>query len=302
MANPSNPGQPQWGQPPAAQGYPPQGQQPQAHPGQQPQAHPGQPPAAQGYPPQPQAHPGQQPQAHPGQPAGQPYAHPSHAAPVAAGHSGARTGRRSTALPITVAAGLAVGVFVGLLIVKGTGKKAPAGDQKPLAGKVVTDAGVAAAPTGPFDAAAAKVVTAPMTLDAAPLKVTAAPIDAAPVKVAIIPVDAATAAVVTPPTPPTPPTPASTTVQLTLEVVGPAAAVQRGVKLKVNGKTITEPTVSIELKDGKKRVKVTASAKGYYYSKRLTLRADAKLEVKLWKLRRKKPSGSSASDLIKLGP
>ena len=186
MNQPNNP-YPGYGQPPGHGGYP------QAPPGSSPYPMaPGPPPGGPrpGYPPQ------------------------------------QRGGGTSKALPVIAGIGLAVGVCLGLLMVRGTGKSDAATPPKTTVEEIDADAGAVAAATP--DAAPEPAVTA----------------DAA-VEAAIVP-DAAPAA------------PAVRTVVVELDVLPKEAEVT------VDGEVIEGERYEIELAEGdKKKVKFKATAEGY---------------------------------------
>jgi hypothetical protein len=131
MSNPSghNPGQPPGG-------YPPPGYGP---PGHGPPGHSGPPAPGYGHGPPPQQPYGQSPQH------GMPTPGPSRAAEPP------RRKPRSKALPIVVSTGLAVGVFAGLMIIRGTGEEGQ-GDKDTAATLPLADAGVAPPDAAPPDA------------------------------------------------------------------------------------------------------------------------------------------------------
>ena len=228
--NGQNPGQPQWGQPPPGfQGFPPPGQQPQ-----QPQ-----------QPMQPQQPPQQQ-------------------APAPSGGGG-----RSRVLPIMVAAGLACGVFAGLLLVRGTGH-ADEGDTVASSDEVKPDE------TKP-DETKPDVVKPDETKpdEVKPDEAGVKPDEVKPdeVKPDEVKPDVVKPAVLT-------------EARLTVTVT-PADA--DDLKVTVDDQPYAGP-MTIALDKGKKRVTVVVRAKGYRkYSKRVTLTKDYPLKVKLRKPTKKKP-------------
>jgi hypothetical protein len=152
--------------------------------------------------------------------------------PSAAGPSAyppATGGRRapSRTLPIIVGFGVAVGVFGGLMIIRGTGNSSAAGTEpEVLEGTTKTGDTEEVPVLGPPDAGAAEVA-ATVTIDAAPAQNT-------------------------------PPEPEKRTVTLRFEVTPDDA------KIKVDGKTVRDDALPIELAaDEKKTVEIVVAADGY---------------------------------------
>jgi eukaryotic-like serine/threonine-protein kinase len=203
-----------------------------------------------------------------------------------------RRRKGSKALPITVAAGVAVGVCVGLIVIRGTGKAdTGGGGGAPSAEFDAGTAAMVAAPDGaPKVVAAPKPDAAPLaaatTADAAP-KVAAATPDAAP-KVAVAPKpDAAPAVAV----------PANAEVKVTLTfTIAPPEAVKDAVIL-VDGKAI-RGTACLVTSGPRKPVKIVVKSKGYSdFSKSQAFTADATIPVTLSK---KKSGGGGTKPVIEL--
>ena len=185
-----------------------------------------------------------------------PYAMPPGARPVP--HMPGAGRGPSRALPIIVAGGLAVGVFGGLMIVRGTGSSGAAtGAPKVDAGSIPVvirggpstghDAGVAP-PKPPPRAPDAAVAVAPMPVDAAPPEIARAVI--------------------------------------TFDVKPTGAAIT------VDGEPVEGTTYECELgKDGAKKVDIRASARGYF-NKALshTITGDEVVRIRLG---RRRPSSST---------
>ena len=253
--NGQNPGQPQWGQPPPGfQGFPPPGQQPQ-----QPQ-----------QPMQPQQPPQQQ-------------------APAPSGGGG-----RSRVLPIMVAAGLACGVFAGLLLVRGTGH-ADEGDTVASSDEVKPDE-TKPDETKP-DETKPDVVkpdetkpdeTKPDVVKPDETKPDEVKPDEAGVKPDEVKPDEVKPDEVKPDeVKPDVVKPAVLTEARLTVTVTPADA--DDLKVTVDDQPYAGP-MTIALDKGKKRVTVVVRAKGYRkYSKRVTLTKDYPLKVKLRKPTKKKP-------------
>lgn len=180
-----------------------------------------------GYPPQggpPQPGPPSQPM-YPSS-GGSPY--PAAAGPVSYPTG---TGRRASSrtLPIIVGVGVAVGVFGGLMIIRGTGSSNAAGND-PQVLEAVDDTdkeGEGTAPVlGPPDAGAAEVV-ATATVDAAPAQVT-------------------------------PPKPEKRTVTLRFDVT------PKNADIEVDGKPVEDGALTLELDpDQRKQVEIVVEADGY---------------------------------------
>lgn len=200
----------------------------------------GQSPGYGGY---PQAHQGQAP------PGASPY--PMSGGPSSGGRPGyppiPRSGGSSRALPVIAGVGLAVGVCLGLLMVRGTGKSDAATPGKTAAAAI--DAGVVAT----------------VTEDAGPSPAVAA--DAA-VEVAVA-IDAA------------PPQPAVRTVVVELDVLPQGAAVT------ANGDAVTGERYELELPEGdRKKVTFRATAQGYITkSMSKTITDDMTVKIRLPKRR-----------------
>jgi hypothetical protein len=149
----------------------------------------------------------------------------------------------SKAVPVVVSAGLAVGVFCGLLFGVGTGKK-EAQAAPPSASNVKKDdeqKGPAAAPEG---------LGATSTTPVKP---------ATPATGSTTPTVAAAGSAATPTTPTTPSVPAVKVMKLTVKIKPDAAA--SAAKLLIDGTEVTGMTTDIPL--DKKTVKVQVKADGY---------------------------------------
>ncbi len=286
-----------WGPPPAGgPGYGPPGAAPPQQPyGQPPQQYQQQPPAQQPYGHPPQQGYGQPPQQQ--QQAPHPVQGSVTPAPMRAAAMPAPSGR-GRAFPIVVAAGLAVGVFAGLLIV-GVGKKSDDkksddteeasntdGDKtdgdKPDGDK--TDGDKTDGDKTDGDKGDTTKVAAGTAVDAGVAK-KAEPVDAAP-KVVEAPVDAAP--------------PEAKKITITFKV-GPEKVTDY--KIYVNKKKIDGTSFEVELnKKNRAKVTVLARAKGYFnWYKRKTLTEDHTFDVKFRKyVKPKKRPGGGPGGLIDL--
>ena len=196
--------------------------------------------------------------------------------PMMGGPAGPQTGQRpirrgtSKAVPVVVSAGLAVGVFCGLLFGVGTGKS-EAKAAPPSASNVKKDDDKASA-----DKAAPEGLGATSSQPVKPAAGSGTTV-------------AATTPTPTPPTP-TPPTPSVPDVKkmkLTIKIKPDAAA--EGATVKIDGTEITGMTTEIPL--DKKTVKVEVKSNGYRSGeKKLDVtEGDITLEMEL----SKRPSGNS---------
>jgi hypothetical protein len=150
--------------------------------------------------------------------------------PAAAGPAGGYGGpmsRRASSrtLPIIAGIGVAVGVFGGLMIIRGTGDSSAAGNPEVTENGEKPEGGEAPVLTSPDAAAAAVVATA--EVDAAPKAVT-------------------------------PPEPETRKLSLRFDVAPKTA------KIAVDGKTVKNGELTLELAaDEKKEVEIEATAEGY---------------------------------------
>jgi hypothetical protein len=171
-------------------------------------------------------------------------------APAAPPRSAAPRKGSSKALPILVSAGLAVGVFTGLMVAVGDGKKGePVGGGTTAAAAIDAGGGATATVTAPIDAATA-------TPDAGTTVATSATPDAGAAK----------------------PTPAIKKATLSFEPT-PADA-----QIFVDGKQIDGTSYEVELSGDKVEVEVVAKADGFkQFSKKISLRGDTTLPIKMSK-------------------
>lgn len=171
-----------------------------------------------------------------------------------------RSGARGRALPIVVASGLAMGVFAGLLVVRGTG-----GDDgaPPVAPAVAApESGSSATDSPPPASTATAAASAP-----------AAPGSASPV-------DAGAAA------PPSPAAPAARTSAVLSFSVKPRRA-----HVLVDGVEIEGTTAEVPLVDGSATVEVVVRGRGYKtFTRSYTVTEDQEIQVKLPR-EREEPSG-----------
>jgi hypothetical protein len=190
---------------------------------------------------------------------------------------------RSRALPIAVAAGLATGVFAGLLVVRGGIPPGPSPAEIVLGGGAAADAGAIATrpPTPP--------TPPPGPADAGPRVVAAAPPDAGPRVVAAAPPDAG---------PKVAPPPVAATRDVVLSfVVEPPDAIAT-----IDGEQVVAGRHVVHQVGGEPRkVKLEIRAPGFRtHRERLEVGLDRTVEIKLRKERKKPPPGPG--DLIDLGP
>ncbi len=202
--------------------------------------------------------------------------------------------RSGKALPIAVAAGLAVGVFLGLIVVKGTGS---ASADEVAVTDSDGDAGAEVATNGGADAGSA-VATA--SLDAA-AKVASSG-DAKTTAVASSP-DAAVA--VSPPTTPDrPQTPTITTATLRIKFRPANAPSKEGFSLTIDDLPVSGESHVITLTNGMKKIAVVAQAKGYKsYKRKYTIREDQVITVRLSRKGSggtKRPPGNGPGSIIDL--
>jgi hypothetical protein len=222
-----------------------------------------------------------------------------------------RRRNRSRSLPIAVAAGLAIGVFGGLMIVRGTGpavaessgesvESATKDDDKPAE---PSEAGKAAERDGPERDAAERDDTA----EGREAGDKAAEGDKAGDKAAEGGTSMTSATVdsrkpiagTAGDTTATKPELGSGSATLTFDV-GPADAVAAaGYSLTVDGASVTGSTFAVTLDDGKKRVLVVAKADGFKtYTRRLAVTSDQTLKIRL--RRPSRPTTSGPGSLIDL--
>jgi cell division septation protein DedD len=171
---------------------------------------------------------------------------------------------RGRALPVMVACGLAMGVFVGLVVVRGTGEAEGA------VTATVTPPARAASPDAAKPAEAKPADTNPAEAKPADAK----PADAKPA-------DAK---------PPEPPPAADTRALLTFNVTPPDAVVT------VDGAKVAGGKVEVKLVDGKKRVRLVAKADGYRsYDKSHLVTDDEAISIELVKRPRRSSSSKGPS-------
>ena len=190
-----------------------------------------------------------------------------------AGFHGGRSGvrARGRALPIVVASGLAMGVFAGLIVVRGTGEADPA----PAADAPAAPTSASAAATGP--AASPAEPTQPATSSPA---TSSPPADS--------PATPSTPSADAPATPSTPSTPSpSAKVAVVSFSVKPRRA-----HIFVNGSELAGTSTDIALAGDSARIEVTIKARGHKsHIKTYTVTGDQKIEVSLRRDRRDEPSG-----------
>jgi hypothetical protein len=229
---------------------------------------------------------------------------------------------RSRSLPIAVAAGLAIGVFGGLLIVRGTGSAVAEenesaadesgddnkGELRPITtpsdgDKDDGDKDVAAKDNkddGDKDDGSSDPDDGSADTDGGSTE-TAAGGDAA---------DAGAATVATAPdagagevakvVDPVAPAPVITDAKITFDVAPEPATQAEGYALLVDDVAVVGTELVVKLEDGKKRIRVTVSAPGYRkYSRRYTIKGDQLLKVRL-KRPGKTTGGSGPGSLIDL--
>jgi hypothetical protein len=199
----------------------------------------------------------------------------SHRYPVSmppAGMSGPYGGRpgvnpRGRALPIVVACGLAMGVFAGLLVVRGTGEGQPSPVAPAVASAAVpvstapTARAAAAQPASPAESSPA--ASAPPASEASPSK-----------------------------TPPASPAVAATAPQSAVAVVSFSVKPRRA-HIFVNGEELAGTSADIPLTGGPATIQVVVRARGHKtYSKSYTVDRDQKIEISLHRERRDEGPGS----------
>jgi len=199
---------------------------------------------------------------------------------------------RSRSLPIAVAAGLAIGVFGGLLILRGTGPAAaqdemvPDDDSDSGEGQKIVKSGKASdgLQNGSKDGAdeskdeveskdGGAVAASSKAPDAGPTETVSAAPDAAPAD-----------------------PPPIAEAKVTFEVSPQPAVEHKDYALLVDDVAVTTGELTVQLEDGKKKIKVVVTSPGFKkYVRRYTIKRDQELAIKLKKVGRGKPSSGPGS-------
>lgn len=184
--------------------------------------------------------------------------------------AGAGSSARGRALPIVVASGLAMGVFAGLIVVRGTGSEDGAPAVAP---------GVIAPSNSSSSGSASTPVSAPGSSTAG----SAAPSAPVPVAGATATTSDAGVASTTPPSPGAPS--ARSTAVLSFSVK------PRRAHILVDGKEIETATAEVALVNGTATVEIVVRGRGYKtFTRRYTVTEDQEIQVKLAR-EREEPSG-----------